>query len=169
MALAASLAAALTLAACGSSSDETATDQAAAPATSEFPPADGQNVVDFAESIGVTHDIVVSPAGQTYEPGKNRFGFGVFNPDASEIDDADIALYAAHGPNEPAEGPFPARIESLKTEPSFASQTAAAETVTVAYVADMTFDKPGEWRLTAAIKQGDETVASILPSIKVGA
>ena len=159
----------LGLMACGSEDDSSTTGQSEAPASAEFPSVEGQDVVSFAKDVGLTHDIVVAPAGQTYELGKNRFGFGVFNPDASEIDDADVAIYAAHGPDEPAQGPFPARIESLKTEPSFASQTAAAETVTVAYVSELKFDKPGEWRLTAVIKQGDEVVASLLPSIKVGA
>ena len=156
------------LAACSSGEDPGPSSQQNAPASSEFPPVNGKTLVAFAKSVGLTNDLVVSPAGQTYEPGKSRFGFGVFNPDASEINDADIALYAAHGPDGEARGPFPARIESLKTEPSFASETAAGETVTVAYVSDMTFNKPGEWRIVAVVKQADGVVASLLPSIKVG-
>lgn len=160
------LVAAALIAGCGASDD--ATSGETAPPASEFPSPEGQSITEFAESVGKTNDVVVSPAGQTYEIGKNRFGFGVFNPDASEINDAQIAIYAARGSG-PAEGPFPARIESLKTKPAFASETAEAEPVTVAYVTDLKFDKPGEWRLAAVIKQGDGQVASLLPSIEVGA
>jgi hypothetical protein len=152
---------------CGSDDDSTE-PTSPVPAASEFPAPNGQTLVEFAESVGRTNDIVVAPAGQTYEVGKNRFGFGVFNPDASEINDANVAIYAARGPNGRAEGPFPARIESLETDPSFTSQTAAAESVTVAYVSDLKFDRPGEWRLAAVIDQAGEPVASLLPSIEVG-
>ena len=42
---------------------------------------------------------------------------------ASRSTDADVAIYAAHGPTGKAEGPFPAQLESLETEPAFTAQT----------------------------------------------
>jgi hypothetical protein len=165
------LAGALALAACGSDGDAPSTEgEAAAPEAESFPAAEGQTIVEFARGIGTTEEIVVSQAGQTYEPGRNRFSFGVFNTDGSEINDADVALYAAPGANGAARGPFPARIESLQTDAAFASKTTAAESqpVTVAYVSEIKFDRPGEWRLAAVVRQGDEVVAGLLPSIEVG-
>jgi hypothetical protein len=162
---------AFALAACGSDDDSASTEgEAAAPDAAAFPAVDGQTLVEFAKGVGLTNEVVVSPAGQTYEPGRNRFSFGVFNPDRSEVNDAEIALYAAHGPTGVAAGPFPARIESLQTEPAFASETTAAESqpVTVAYVSEMEFDRPGEWRLAAVTRQDGSFEASLLPSIEVG-
>jgi hypothetical protein len=159
------------LAACGSDGESASTEgEAPAADVGSFPVVEGQTIVDLARDIGTSEDIVVSQAGQTYEPGRKRFSFGVFHADGSEINDADVALYAAPGPNGEARGPFPARIESLQTDAAFRSETTAAEAqpVTVAYVSEIEFDRPGEWRLTAVVRQGGEQVASLLPSIEVG-
>ena len=74
--------------------------------------------------------------------GENRFPFGVFEKDRTQVADAEVALYFAKVPKvnpkaekegakgaearaqikaleEPATGPFPASIESLATQPAF--------------------------------------------------
>lgn len=161
----------LTLAACGSGGDGLAggvsTD---APAASEFPAPAGRTSEELVGDLGTTNEIVVSPAGMTYEPGENRFSFGVFNVDRSQIADAEVALYAAQGPTGAAKGPYPARIESLTTEPAFESVSTASDprAATVAYVSELEFDRPGEWRIVAVLKQDDRLLASRLPSIEVG-
>lgn len=162
----------LSLAAGGCGSDSGADDastQRSAPAATTFPSAEGRTLEEILTEVMPTEDIVVSPAGQTYEKGPNRFSFGVFEVDGDQIPDADVALYAASGPSGRAAGPFPARIESLSTDAAFASKTSAAESqpVTVAYVSELKFDRPGEWRILALVKRGEEIVASRLPSIKV--
>jgi len=165
------VAVALGFAACGSDGDSPSTEgEAGAPDVGSFPAVEGGTIVELARGIGTSQEMVVSQAGQTYEPGRNRFSFGVFNADGSEINDAEVALYAAPGPNGAARGPFPARIESLQTDAAFRSETTAAESqpVTVAYVSEIEFDRPGEWRLAAVVRQGGEEVASLLPSIEVG-
>lgn len=127
--------AALGLLACGSDDDApSAEGEAPAAEASSFPEVEGQTIVELARGVGTTEGIVVSQAGRTYEPGRSRFSFGVFNVDGSEISDAEVALYAAPGPNGKARGPFPARIESLQTDAAFRSRTTAAEAqpVTVA-------------------------------------
>jgi hypothetical protein len=141
----------------------------AAPSAEAFPPADGRSLEEILAEAEPSEDVVVSPAGQTYERGKNRFSFGVFELDRSEIPDAEVAIYAAPGPSGRAAGPFPARVESLATDPEFASETTAAESqpVTVAYVSELEFDRPGEWRLIALVKRAGSTVAGRLPSIEV--
>ena len=161
----------LGLAACGSGGEDPSTEgQAGGPDPNTFPAVEGQTLVEFAESAGLSNEVVVSPAGQTYEPGRNRFSFGIFNVDGSEINDADVALYAAHGPTGIAKGPFPARIESLQSRPPFMAETTAAESqpVTVTYVSDIRFDRPGEWRLAAVMRQDGESITGLMPSIKVG-
>lgn len=156
------------LAGCGGDDDRSDTGQSTAGA-GDFPAAEGRSLEQLASETGVSQDIVVSPAGQTYELGRNRFSFGVFETNGNEVAAADVALYVAHGPGGAVRGPLPARVESLQTDPAFASKTAAAESqpVTVAYVSDVQFDQTGEWRVVAVIKRGDDLVASRLPSINV--
>ena len=141
-----------------------------APATSEFPDAAGRSAEELLADSTITNEIVVQPAGMTYEKGVNRFSFGVFNVDRSQIDDAEVAIYASAGANGEALGPFPARIETLATDAPYASQTTASDPLaaTVAYVSEIKFDRPGEWRLMAMINGDDGTVVSRLPSVKVG-
>jgi hypothetical protein len=161
-------AAAALLAGCGSSNGDGEDTEAASAAS--FPKADGHTTEEIYGSMTPADDVVVSPAGQTYAKGPNRFSFGVFELDGSEIPDADVAIYAAPGPEGRARGPYPAKIISITTDPAFASRTTAAETqpVTVAYVSELEFDRTGEWRLLAVIDEGGEQRASRLPSIVVG-
>lgn len=164
------IAAALGLLAIGCGSDAgDAGPTLPAPSAAEFPPADGRTLEQILAESGASDDVVVSPAGHTYEPGTNRFSFGVFEVDRSQISDAEVAIYAAPGADGRAAGPFPARIESLATDPAFASRTSAAESqpVTVAYVSELEFDRRGEWRMLALVNRGRGTVASRLPSIEV--
>lgn len=169
-ALAAACALVVSVGACGDNGGESTSGASPAPGAREFPAANGRKLEDILAEARGAADLVVSPAGQTYEKGRNRFSFGVFALDRSQIADAEVALYAAPGPEGDAAGPFPARIESLETDPAFYSRTTAAESqpVTVAYVSEMTFDRLGEWRLLALVKQGDGLVAARLPSIEVG-
>ena len=48
----------------------------------------------------------MAPAGQVYEPGANRFGFGVFTVAGEQITDAEIAIYAAPGDGGQARRPL---------------------------------------------------------------
>jgi hypothetical protein len=156
---------------CGSDTDaEVAADTKDAPAASEFPSMEGKTWSDLAEDVPEEPELVVAPAGSVYEVGENRFSFGVFEVDQTQIDDADVALYASRGADGLVEGPFPARIESLKTEPAFASQTTSQDPLaaTVAYISDINFETPGEWRVVAMVKQGGETSLNLLPSVEVG-
>lgn len=161
--------AAVALAACGGDGGGDSSDGAQpAPAAEAFPAADGGSLERLIADAGAG-ELVVSPAGQTYALGRNRFGFGVFTVDGQQVTDAEVAIYAAPGPGGTATGPFPARIESLETEPAFTARTTAndPDAAKVVYVADVVFDRPGEWRLVAVVREGDATSAVRLPSIEV--
>src|SRR5918995_294830 len=83
-------------------------------------------------------------AGAVFTEGRNRFGFGIFTVDQQQITDADVAIYAAPAPdNEPVQGPFPARIESLETEPEFTARSTAddPDAAKVVYVTDLVLDR----------------------------
>lgn len=197
------LAAAVLAAGCGSGSDsstgtpDTVASQPAPPA-SDFPETEGRTLKELVKDQDSHAELVVSPAALAFHKGKNRYPFGVFQPDRTQVDGAKVALYIAKVPSvqgagggtakngkqkkgavarartealeQPAVGPFPAAIESLSTEPAFRAQTTTSDpdAATIVYTTDLDFPSDGEWRIAALIKQGDEVVATVLPSASVG-
>src|SRR5919106_584980 len=148
------LAAGAFLGACGSDEEPETTGEAAvsAPAAGDFPKPQG-GLDDLINEVGSPNEVVASQSGGVFEPGDDRFGFGLFDVGGTQITDAKAAIYAQHRSSDTALGPFPARIESLETEPEFVAQTTAEDDARAVYVADVPFDKPGEWRLAAVIDQ----------------
>jgi hypothetical protein len=201
-ALAFLLAAALLAAGCGGDSDSspsTAGTAASRPAPSknDFPKAEGRTLGEIVKAADSHAELVVSPAALAFYEGVNRYPFGVFHPDRSQLDDAEVALYVARVPaskpgggvagkgkqkkgavarartealEQPAMGPYPAEIESITTKPAYRAQTTTSDpdAATVAYATEIDFPSDGEWRIAALIKQGDEVVATLLPSASVG-
>jgi hypothetical protein len=196
------LATALIVTGCGggsgspTSSDATAASQPAPP-KSDFPEAEGKTLREIVKGADSHAELVVSPAALAFYKGENRFPFGVFHSDRSQVGDAEVALYVSRVPSakagggaaengeqkkgavarartealeQPAMGPYPAAIESLTTEPAFRAQTTSADpnAATVVYVTDVNFPSNGEWRIAALIKQGNELAATLLPSATVG-
>jgi hypothetical protein len=153
---------------CGGSEDQT--PAGSAPNSSQFPAVNGRSLEQIAGDVGIDNEIVASPAGQVFRVGENRFGFGLFTVAREQIEDAEVAIYAAHGPGGKATGPFPARSEDLTTEPAFVAETTAADpdAATVVYVSELELSARGEWRLLALIRDGDSFSATRLPSIEAG-
>jgi hypothetical protein len=163
------LAAGLVAAGCGGDDDATSSDPTAAPDASSFPATDGGTLEDLIAGQDPGDDLVVAPSGSDYTVGKNRFGFAVFTVDRDQITDANVAIYAAAGSDGNAEGPYPARVESLETEPAFTAQTTSGDpdAAKAVYVADVPFDQPGEYRLVALVEQDGSTSAVRIPSVVV--
>jgi hypothetical protein len=159
----------LALAACGGSDDDTDASQAA-PDAASFPAPDGRTLAQFLEQEADAEGPVVSPAGQVFRKGENRYPFGVFTTGGEQIDDAEVAVYAARGADGEAEGPYPARVESLEVDPQFESKTSAddPDSARTVYVADVPMDADGEWRIGALVRNGDTLEGSLAPSAVVG-
>src|SRR5918994_3726838 len=159
----------LALAACGGSDDDSTASQAA-PDTASFPAPDGRTLQQFLEQEADAEGPVVSPAGQVFRKGENRYAFGVFTAGGEQIDDAEVAVYAARGADGDAEGPYPARVESLEVDPQFESKTSAddPDSARTVYVADVPMDADGEWRIGALVRSGDALEGSLSPSAVVG-
>lgn len=156
--LAGALFAAALVAGCGDDDDgATTTASKAAPAAADFPAIKGQTLDEVLASVEPTNELVAAQSGMVFTPGRNRFGFGLFTVDRGQITDADVAVYAAHGAKGKAIGPFPAKVESLATEPEFVAQTTSSDpdAAKVVYLTDITFDRPGEWRMIAVVRQDD--------------
>lgn len=183
---------------CGGDSDDSSTDSSSGSAESRpaapksaFPGAEGKTLAEVLESGDIRpSELVVSPAALAFFKGENRYPFGVFERDHTQVSDADVALYFAPVPggpkatagtkkakkaeeralDEPAIGPFPAAIESMQTLPAFRAQTTTGDpdAAAVVYAADVNFPSNGEWSIAALIKQDGELTASLLASANVG-
>jgi hypothetical protein len=198
------LAAAVLAAGCGGDSGpgdaatRTTVSDRPAPPKSAFPSARGRSLEEIVKSADSHAELVVSPAALVFFEGENRYPFGVFEPDRSQIDDAEVALYIAKVPaatggnggvgengkqrkggvararkealEKPALGPFPAAIETLATKPAYRAKTTTddPDAATVVYATDLDFTSKGEWRIAALIRQDGELNATLLPSATVG-
>ena len=186
------LAAAALVVGCGDDSDSptssgsSSAENRPAPPKSEFPSAAGKSLAEVLKSelVDGPSELVVSPAALAFYKGENRYPFGVFRRDGSQVSDAEVALYFAWVPkgkgaaatakkalDHPAIGPFPARIESLQTQPAFRARTTTddPDAASVVYVTDVDFHSNGEWLIAALIKDGDEVTGTLLnASAEVG-
>jgi hypothetical protein len=197
------VAAAVFVGGCGSGSDSSTSSSGTAankpaPPKSDFPKPEGRSLGEIVKSADSHSELVVSPAALAFYRGENRYPFGIFHTDRSQVDDAEVALYLAKVPTavpggggsskggqqakgavaqartkaleEPAMGPYPAAVESLATQPAFRAQTTAddPDAATVVYTTNVDFPSDGEWRVAALIKQGNALSAALLPSATVG-
>lgn len=164
------LAAALLLTACGSSDEDPApTGDEAKPAASDFPAPDGRTLEEIAQEEGTESSLVASPSSSVFEPGENRFGFGVFTVEREPVSGEEVAIYAAK-PDKPALGPFPASAESLSVDAPFQSVSTQSDpdAPDTLYAAEVDLPGKGEWRLMALFRDGDSYSYTALPSAVVG-
>lgn len=165
-----------------------------APAKDQFPKPFGRTLEELVKMADAHSELVVTPAAQVFYPGENRYPFGIAERKGGPISDAEVALYYARVPapepgakskpgnkglvgqaqsqalEQPAVGPFPAKIESLATKPAFRAKTTVddPDVARVVYSAQVPFPEDGEWRMAALIREGDELTASLLSSVEVG-
>ena len=151
------------------------------------------NLADHPAQLGISPAAMVFYEGANRYPfGVFEKGEGSASGKVgSEVTDAEVAIYYACVPpvkagakakagnkglaahqerralNEPAIGPFPARIESLSPSPKFESETTSdsATTARVVYTAPLSLPARGECRPAALIKEGDELGGKLLTSV----
>ncbi len=195
------LVAVLAVAGCGGDSGSTGSTSSAAgaesrpaPPKSEFPSPEGRSLRELLKAADGPAELVVSPAAMVFYKGENRFPFGVFERDRSQISDAEVALYIAKAPapkmggktrsgnkgpvakaqaqalDAPAVGPFPAAIESLATQPAFRAKTTSddPDAASVVYATELDFPSDGEWAIAALLKQDGEVKGTLMRSAVVG-
>jgi hypothetical protein len=196
------LVAAALVAGCGSDSSSTDSTSVAngkaeshpAPPKSDFPSPEGRTLRELLKAADGPSELVVSPAAMAFYKGENRYPFGVFERDRTQVPDAEVALYFAKTPtpkpgaksksgnkgpsakaerqalDQPAIGPFPASIESLATQPAFRAQTTSddPDAASVVYSTQIDFPSDGEWQIAALVKEDGEIKGTLLPSAVVG-
>jgi hypothetical protein len=169
-----------------------------APPKSAFPAATGKTLRQIIESADRPAELKIEPQAMVFDPGPNRYPFAVLEKnegekEGKEVDDAEVALYYAKVPetkgrhsksgvkgaaataasealDQPAFGPFPAKIETLATQPRFESMTTKDDSTAarVVYAAQLPLPEKGQWRLEALIKEGGEVGATAVPSATAG-
>jgi hypothetical protein len=156
------LALAASAAGCGKSEDKA---QAPPPVArpQDFPKARGKTLVQLLRETASQGGPVLSPSVSELEPGRDRFGFGIFDRTRRQIANAPAAIYIAPVGGGSARGPFLARYESLALPPQFesrsvASDPAAAKTV---YVAEPKFPRVGQYDAIAIVRLDNRLVAAL--------
>jgi hypothetical protein len=165
-----------------------------APPASAFPATEGRSLGEVIETADSHSELLLAPWAQVFYPGPNRYPFGIFQHNAPQVLDAEVAIYMAKVPvpkpgasskpgrkgklaqaetkalDQPAIGPFPAKIESLGTKPAFRGLTTSEdpEASPVVYSTEIDFPSAGDWRMAAVIREGDETSATLVQSAEVG-
>jgi hypothetical protein len=129
----------------------------------DFPKAAGKTLVQLLRETGGQGGPVLAPSVSDLKPGRNRFGFGIFDRTRRQIANAPAAIYIAPMGGGPASGPFLARYESLALPPQFesrsvASDPAAAKTV---YVAEPKFPRAGQYDAIAIVRLDKRLVAAL--------
>ena len=157
---------ALLVGGCGGSDSSSDTSPTSTASAADFPSADNQSLQQLAQGSSAS-DLVIAPTQSVFEPGKNRYGFGVFTVDHGAVDDADVAIYAAR-PKGKAVGPFPATVHSLATPPAFASQTTSQDpdAAHYFYTSEVDFAGKGNWNVLAMVRDddGSYSYANVTPA-----
>lgn len=164
-AISASLALALAVAACGDSgsgSSEMAAQPPPPPAEPEdFPRAAGKTLVQLLREVGGPGPVLAASVSQ-FEPGRNRFGFALFDRARAQIADAPVVLYVAPVGGGKAIGPIPAEYEPLEVKPQFQSRSVASDpdAAKSLYLAELDLPKPGRYEVIGIARLDDRLVAA---------
>jgi hypothetical protein len=166
--LALALLAGALLAGCGGGKGETRP----APPPKDFPQAHGKTISQLLHDSGaVPSRLVVAPASEVFDPGPERYPFGVFTAGQEQVEDVEVALYFAKDGKSKVIGPLPAKLETLQTKPAYRSQNGSGpgEAKSVYVVPKVDFPRDGSYLAVAMIKGSDGKLeASRVPSPVVG-
>ncbi len=118
----------------------------------EFPSAKGKTLAQIRKGLGPGP--VLAPTVSVMEPGKNRFGFGLFDRARKQIAMAPTAVYVEQQGTGKVSGPFAARDLALAVKPAFRSETVSRDedAAKSLYVANVAFPKAGDYALLGVVK-----------------
>ncbi len=117
----------------------------------------------FRELIGqMLQGPVLAQSTPVLQPGKNRFGFALFDRGNRQIGDLEVGLYVSKGLDETVHGPYPARYEPINVKPQFQSQTSAQDpdAAHAVYVSHVPFPSSGSYLISAVAKLNRKFVAT---------
>jgi hypothetical protein len=156
------LALSLLLAACGSSGSSKGADNTSQPlATSaDFPAPKGKSLLEIKRSLGPGP--VLAPTVSVVAPGRDRYGFGLFDRARKQISEAPVALYVERSGSRKVAGPFLAHDLPLAVKPAFQSETVAKDPQAAKslYVADLRVKNAGNYAVLGVAKLDGRLVAT---------
>lgn len=144
----------------GNDTSSTTSDGAAAGSTAGFPATRNRS---FRQLIGnMLQGPGLAPSVSVLTPGKNRFGFALFDRGNRQIGQLAVALYLSKGLDETARGPYPVRYEQIDVKPQFRSQTSSQDPDSAhsVYVAHVGFPTAGTYLVSAVAKLDRKLVAT---------
>ena len=133
----------------------------------DFPKPEGKTLAELRRGLGPGP--VLAPSVALLEPGRNRFGFGLFDRARKQISQAPVAIYVAPAKGGPVKGPFPARFESLRVKPQFQSESVASDpdAARSVYVAQVPFERAGDYEVLGVARLDDRLVAAERVAVRV--
>jgi hypothetical protein len=148
---------------CGSSSSSGKEPGAAAqpPASSaDFPSPKGKSLLEIKRGLGPGP--VLAPTVSVVAPGKDRYGFGLFDRARKQIAQAPVALYVEKSGSRKVSGPFLAHDLPLAVKPAFQSETVAKDPTAAKslYVADLRVKNAGDYAVLGVAKLDGRLVAT---------
>lgn len=162
-AIAAALALSLGATACGDDSgDDNGASAPPPPAKpADFPSANGKTLAQLRQELG-GEGPVLAPSVSQYEPGPNRFGFGLFDRSRAQIQDVPAAVYVAPVGGGKARGPIVARYESLAVKAQYQSRSVASDPTAAKslYVANLNFPKAGRYEVLGVVRLDNRLAAA---------
>jgi hypothetical protein len=146
---------------CGSDSKEQKpppVPELASPA--DFPSAKGKTLDQIRG--GLESGPELKPSVLILVPGKNRYGFGLFDQAQKQVGASPAVVYYAPKAGGTARGPYPARWESMEVKPAFQSENVAndPDTAKGLYVATVPFKESDHYEMIAVVKLDDRLVAT---------
>jgi hypothetical protein len=159
--LAGALIALLTLAAagCGGDDDDDSADVPSVADAEHFPDPHGKTVAELLGSLKKS-GLQIVPTGADFEPGTQRVGFGLFE-NRRQIADAEAVVYVARQ-GQPAEGPYPARFETLEVDAGYRSAGVENDpsAAKVLYVANVKLGKPGTYEVLGVVRRDGRVMSA---------
>jgi hypothetical protein len=147
---------------CGSSSSSKQPASAAQPPASsaDFPSSKGKSLLQLKRGLGPGP--VLAPTVSVVSPGRDRYGFGLFDRARKQIAQAPVALYVERSGTRTVSGPFLAHDLPLAVKPAFRSETVAKDpdAAKSLYVADLRVKKAGDYALLGVAKLDGRLVAT---------
>src|SRR3954468_988714 len=153
---------AVLLSACGGSDSGDGGASASQPPASsaDFPSPKGKSLLEIKRGLGPGP--VLAPTVSVVNPGRDRYGFGLFDRARKQIAQAPVALYVEKSGTRKVSGPFLAHDLPLSVKPAFQSETVAKDpdAAKSLYVADLHVKKPGDYALLGVAKLDGRLVAT---------
>ena len=150
----------LAAAGCGDAPQERGAAAPERSATAAFPAPRGRSLDELRRGLGPGPSL--APSVHLLEPGRSRFGFGLFDRRRRQIARAPVALYVSRLDGTGVRGPFPARWESLEVAPRFRSRSVSDDPDAAAslYTSTVSFPRAGRYAVMGVARLDDRLVAT---------